>query len=232
MTAANMEPHSTRVLSASTPADIVVGAALLRSGGVMVVPTDTVYGLAASVLRPEAVQRVFVMKRRPPDSAVPVLLASAADLPILVHHIPAVAWALIEKFWPGALTLALPAKSNVDRTITGGGKTVAVRVPRSPACLQLLQVLGEPIVGTSANRSGDAPFVRGSSAVENLGGEPDAVLLDDEHVLGGAVSTVAEVRDDLIIVHRNGAISLEALRRAAGVRVVPVQALGSLTLPR
>jgi L-threonylcarbamoyladenylate synthase len=221
-----------RVLRAASPADIVQAASMLREGAVVVVPTDTVYGLAAGVFHPEAVSRVFAMKGRAPAAPVPVLLATAADLPLLVRRIPTVAWNLIAAYWPGPLTLALPARDTVAKTITAGRPTVAVRVPANRAVLQLLQVLGEPIVGTSANRTGHAPFMDGMAALSDLGQEPDAVLLDDEHVRGGGVSTVAEVRDDMVVIHRAGAVPLDAIRRATGVRVVPVETLASLTQTR
>lgn len=217
------------VLSATEPADIVRASAVLREGGVVVIPTDTIYALAASALNAEAVARVFALKGRAPDVPVPVLLASAADLPVLVRATPGPTWRLIEGFWPGALTLALPARSSVDRTITAGGDTVAVRVPAGRAVLELLQVLGDPIVGTSANRSGAEPSARGLNAAAGLLGQVDAVLLDDEHVPGGPPSTVAEVREDMVVVHREGAVPLEALRRAAGVRVVAAETLAQLT---
>lgn len=224
-------PH-TQILDAHEPADLVRAATLLRGGKIVVVPTDTVYGLGASVLKPEAVRRVFSMKGRPPETPVPVLLATAADLPILTPGVPAITWTLINQFWPGALTLVLPARGTVDRTITAGRGTVAVRVPASRTSLRLLEVLGEPIVGTSANRSGDAPFVNGLAAVANLEHQPDAVLLDDEGVTGGVVSTVAELRGDMVVIHRSGAVTLEELRRASGVRVVPVETLADLRQTR
>jgi L-threonylcarbamoyladenylate synthase len=223
---------SPAVFNAASAQDLVRAASILRNGGVVVVPTDTVYGLAAGVLHPAAVQRVFDLKGRAPDAPVPVLLATAADLPMLVRTVPEIAWSLIERYWPGPLTLALPARDSVDRIITAGKTTVAVRVPANRAVLQLLQTLGEPIVGTSANRSGHGPFVRGLDALHDLGDGVDAVLLDDEHVGSGQVSTVAEVRTDMVVIHRAGAVSLDDIRRVTGVRVVPVQTLADLTQTR
>lgn len=227
-----MDEERSLELSSTEPMDIVRAAAMLRDGSVVVLPTDTVYGLGASIFQPDAVRRVFKMKGRAAESAVPVLLATAADLPIVAGAVPPIAWTLIDRFWPGALTLVLPAKASVDRAITAGSGTVAVRVPSNRACLRVLEVLGEPVIGTSANRSGDAPFVNGRDALFNLQNKPDAVVLDDAHVTGGLASTVAEVRTDMIVIHRTGGISLEDIRRASGIRVVPAGTLTDLTQTR
>ncbi len=167
------------ILPASESASIVRIARLLRDGGIAAIPTDTVYGLAASVFRPSAIERIFAVKRRAPDMAVPVLLASAVDLPILVKSIPAAGWKLINQFWPGPLTLVLSARETVPRSITGGGQTVAVRVPADRVTLQLLQTLGEPVIGTSANRHGEPPAVGPAEVIAQLGHEVDAVLSDN-----------------------------------------------------
>lgn len=205
------------VLDGADPAGVLQAARILREGGVVVVPTDTVYGLAASVLRPAAVDRVFEIKHRPPTMRVPVLLATAADLPILVSEIPRISWKLIERFWPGALTLVMPARPSVPKAITNGGDSVAVRVPGSRTALTLLQVLGEPIVGTSANISGRPAITRGVEAPAALPGI-DAVLVHDED-LGGAASTVVDLTGDVPTIIRAGAVSSDAIRAAVGARV-------------
>lgn len=206
-----------RVLDGGNPANILAAARILREGGVVIVPTDTVYGLAASVLRPEAVQRVFEIKRRPPSMRVPILLATAADLPILVSSIPRISWKLIEAFWPGALTLIMPARPSVPDAITRGGGSVAVRVPGARTVLSLLESLGEPIVGTSANVSGQPAIVHGAEALEVLPGV-DAVLVNDLDLVG-TPSTVVDLTDTMPVVTRVGAIPADAVRAAVGTRV-------------
>lgn len=206
------------VLPASEPGTIERVAAVLRDGGVAVIPTDTVYGLAASVFEESAIDRIFLIKRRPPDAAVPVLMHTAADLPLLVSDVPSIAWKLIDRFWPGPLTLVFPARPSVSPTLTGGGKTVAVRVPAGKSCLQLLEAVGLPLVGTSANRSGDPPASRAAEAASAIGREVDAILEDDDAVTGSTPSTVVELRDGQPIVHRPGAVSAEAIRRVVGSR--------------
>ena len=208
------------ILPASQGANIALVARVLRDGGVAVIPTDTVYGLAASVFDESAIARVFEVKRRAPDAAVPVLLHTAADLPLLVADVPAIAWTLIDRFWPGPLTLVLPARPAVPRVLRGGGQTIAVRVPAARTCLQVLEAAGVPLVGTSANRSGEPPATRAAEAWEALGTEVDVVLEDDAAIGGPLPSTVVELEDGQPVVRRAGVLGVETIRQAVGTRVL------------
>lgn len=196
----------------------MAAAAILRDGGVMAVPTDTVYGLSASVYQPEAIARIYELKQRPPEKRVPVLLATAADLPLLVSEVTDLAWDLIREFWPGRLTLVLPARSSAPRILVQGGGTVAVRVPGARSTLELLQALGEPIVGTSANVSGMPPALTAAEVVSTLPGV-DAVLADDKVIAAQVSSTVVEVGPRGVDVLRIGAVPLSEIQRVAGSRI-------------
>jgi L-threonylcarbamoyladenylate synthase len=207
---------SAQILPASNPANILAVARLISGSGIAVVPTDTVYGLAGSVFRPGAVERVFRAKRRDPEVRVPILLGTAADLPLLVRRVPRPAWHLMEVFWPGPLTLVLPASPAAPRTITRNADTVAVRVPGARACLQLLQACGEPLIGTSANISGCPPASTAAEAQAQLGDSVDLILSDDQAVRSGLPSTVLEVTENQAIVHRAGAVSMEDIRHVLG----------------
>lgn len=209
-----------RVLSASDPANVLSVARVLRLGGVAVVPTDTVYGLAASVFQADAVNRVFEIKKRRPEARVPILISSAADLPVLVQDIPRIAWKLIDRFWPGALTIVFSAKRGVPAWITRGGDSVAIRVPAGRSILEILQVLGEPIVGTSANLSGRQAAVTAEQVVAQLGGCADAILEDDRAVQKGLASTIVDVTGEVPVIHRAGAVSADHVREAIGARVL------------
>jgi L-threonylcarbamoyladenylate synthase len=198
---------------------------VLRDGGVAVIPTDTVYGLACSVLHEDAVARVFQVKRRAPDAAVPILLSTAADLPLLAAEVPRIAWRLIDRFWPGPLTLVFTARSSVSQTITGGTGTVALRVPASLACLRVLELLAEPVIGTSANRSGEPAADTAATALEAIGSDVDVVLEDDASVVGGLPSTVVSLASTQPVVHRIGSVSVDAVRAALGTRVLLHQEL-------
>lgn len=203
-------------LSASDPDAILVTARVLREGGIAVIPTDTVYGLAASIFQPQAIERVFTVKGRNPDAQVPVLIASASDLPILVSEIPRAAWPLINQFWPGALTLVFPAKAALSPLVAKRGGTVAVRVPAARSTLRLLEVLGEPLIGTSANPSGQPPATTAESAAAELGDRVDIVLADDGAITEGRPSTVVELTGGASIVHRVGAIFPGDIRTSVG----------------
>ncbi|MGI8826087.1 MAG: L-threonylcarbamoyladenylate synthase [Chloroflexota bacterium] len=203
------------LLSGDNPRHVLRAARILRDGGVVIVPTDTLYGIAASVFQPDAVDRVYRIKDRARERRVPVLLSTATDIPMLAEPPPRVAWKLIGSFWPGALTLVLPAAASAPRGVTQNRGTIALRVPAGKTCLQLLQVLGEPIVGTSANRSGEPPAAEAERAAERLP-DVDAVLRDDRGVSGGDPSTVVEVGEGGITVVRQGAISTEAIRMVVG----------------
>lgn len=204
------------VLDARDPEAILVAADLLRGRGVVAIPTDTVYGLAAMMFDADAVARTFEVKRRAPDAAVPVLLATASDLPLLTTGVPGPAWKLIERFWPGAVTLVLPARPSVPDVVTAGGDTVAVRVPAARSCLRLLELLGEPVIGTSANVSGQPPATTAAQVLESVGSEIDAVLADDASVWSGAPSTVVEVTGGRPVIHRVGAIGEDQIMQALG----------------
>ena len=209
------------ILPAANPASTLRVASLLREGGVAVVPTDTLYGLAASVFNEDAVRRVYAVKRRPPEKRVPVLLGSAAELTILAAPPPRVTWKLIDAFWPGALTLVLAAGRSAPKSIARNTDTVALRVPGSRSCLELLQSLGEPIVGTSANRSGEMP-ARTAREVAAAVPEVDAVLEDDSTVRLHAPSTVVKVTEGKITILRAGVISAEQVRGVVGA-AMPVE---------
>ncbi len=192
--------------------EIVANAVeVLRRGDLVVYPTDTLYGLGANAYMPAAVERVFALKDRDAEKALPLLLAHAEDMEAVAVDIPAVAWQLADEFWPGALTLVLKRGPRVPDTVTGGGDTVAVRVPHHAVPLGIVAALGAPIVGTSANRSGEPAPRR----VEDLS---DAVrngvdlILDGGPCPGGVGSTVLDLTVSPARILRPGAVSAEELR--------------------
>src|SRR5271157_3000493 len=125
---------------------IIEGAAeLIREGQLVVFPTETVYGLGADALQPQAVERIFAAKGRPFSDPLIVHVADRSILPTLVADVPPIAHKLMEVFWPGPLTLVLPAGPRIPRLITAGLPTVAIRMPRHPIALALIRVAGSPI---------------------------------------------------------------------------------------
>ncbi|MBI4317661.1 MAG: threonylcarbamoyl-AMP synthase [Chloroflexi bacterium] len=202
----------TKLLRTSTPGAIEEAAAVLRAGGLVAFPTDTVYGLGAHLDLPRAVERIFAVKGRAAEKAIPVLLARAEHLESVAQSIPAVAWELAEAFWPGGLTLVLPRLPRVPDVVVGGGPTVAVRVPNHPIALRLIEETGAPLATTSANRSGRTSPKTAGEVRRELDGLID-IILDGGRVPGGLESTVLDLTSTPPAVLRRGAIPPERLAR-------------------
>ena len=178
---------------------------LLRAGGIVAVPTDTVYGIGADMALPDAIERLFAAKRRPPDKAGAVLLADAAQAEALGVVGPA-ARVLGERFWPGGLTLVLPVRpgARLPHVLAGGASTIGVRVPAHPSPRALAAVLG-PLPTTSANVSGE-PDARDAQAIAAQLGDALALVLDGGPIHGGPASTVVDCTGERPVIRRVGAI--------------------------
>lgn len=212
-------------LPGTDPRAIVRAAAMLRDGGVLAVPTDTFYGLAASIYQTAAVARVFEIKQRPVDRQVPLLLSSAADLALVATDIPRVTWRIVEAFWPGQLTIVLPVHRSAPDWLVAAGPTVGLRVPASRTCLDLLAALGEPLVGTSANLSGRQPCRRADEALGQIGEVIDGIVVDDDASTVPAPSTVLELTASDAVLHRQGAVAADRIREVLGPRTVLEEAV-------
>ncbi|MEO5656587.1 MAG: L-threonylcarbamoyladenylate synthase [Nitrospiria bacterium] len=192
---------------------------MLRRGGLVVFPTETVYGLGARVFDPEAIRKVFAAKGRPVDNPLIVHLAGRDQLNGVVVNCPEVAHRLMRAFWPGPLTLVLPRAPGVPSELSAGLDTVAVRMPDHPVALALIRELGEPIAAPSANRSGRPSPTRVEHAVREVGDAVDLVL-DGGPCRIGLESTVLDLTSDPPRVLRPGAVTLRMLRAVVG-RVLP-----------
>ena len=182
---------------------------VLKWGGLVVFPTDTVYGLGADPRNPDAVARVYDVKRRSRDMALP-LLASGVRQVATVAVMACAARLLARRYWPGALTLVLPRKPEFPGFVAGGGPTLAVRVPRHRVPVALARGLGVPIVGTSANISGRASPVTAAEAAEQLGGLVEFII-DGGACPGGIESTVIDVSGGKPRALRHGALRADAV---------------------
>ena len=191
------------------------GISILKQGGLVAYPTDTVYGLGASASLPQAVKRVYEVKERPQNLALPLLLADASQITEFAESVPPIAWLLIHKFLPGALTLVLPKSNSVADVITAGGTTIAIRIPAHPVPIALVKGLGTPIVGTSANLSGKPSPLTVEEVYSQLDDKPD-LIIDGGRCLGGKESTVVDVTGEIPVVLREGAISKEELKQVCG----------------
>ena len=193
---------------------------VLESGGVAAIPTDTIYGLAACAFDESAVMKVYELKGRPDGMALPLLLSDASDARRCAATVPDEAWALMERFWPGALTLVMRKTDEVPDIVTAGMDTVALRVPDHPVPREIARLLGSPITGTSANLSG-RPGLTNAAGVRSEFGERVDFVLDGGEAEGGMASTIVDMTQDEVRVLREGAVSwgeIEAALASKGSR--------------
>jgi L-threonylcarbamoyladenylate synthase len=190
---------------------------VLREGGIVGFPTDTVYGVGAHGLLPAAVERLYVAKRRPREKAIPLLIAGVETLSQVAVEIPDAAYALAERFWPGALTLVLRRATRVPDVVTSGGDTVAVRAPDHPSTQALIAALDAPLAATSANLSGQPAPDTPEGVLAQLDGRID-LLLDGGVCPGGVASTVLDLTVDPPAVLRAGGLPVEQIGDLLGQR--------------
>jgi len=191
------------------------GVSILRAGGIVAYPTDTVYGLGASANLPWAIETIYEVKERPLNMPLPLLLSDVSQITGVAESVPEIAWSLINAFLPGALTLVLQKSSSVSDIISGGGTTVAVRIPAHSVPVALVEGLGAPIVGTSANLSGKPSPLTAGEVHSQLGSKVDFII-DGGRCPGGKESTVVDVTGETPAVLREGAITLKEIRRVCG----------------
>lgn len=203
-----------RVLPIESPAAIAEAAAALRAGALVVLPTDTVYGLAAAITG-DAINRIFAAKQRPPERAVPVLLADVSAAHLVTGEFPDAARRLAAAFWPGPLTIAVPRRADLPPNLTQL-PTVGVRVPDHAGARALIAAAGGALAVTSANRSDEPPACTLQEAIAALGNRV-TLYLDGGPCPGGVPSTVITLDGGEPRVLRPGPISEAALRAALGL---------------
>ncbi len=207
----------------STPTQAVIESACqaLAEAGVLAIPTESFYALAASAGQPAGLHRVNEIKGRPAGKPLLLLIGETSQLRDLVSDIPAAAQVLIQRLWPGPLTLIFPALSRLSPELTAGTGTIGVRQPDIPALLPLLTSAG-PLTGTSANRSGEAPVTTAEEVARTLGDSVD-VILDGGATAGGSLSTLVDTRGPIRLL-RDGAVArarIEAVLQEAGMALSP-----------
>ncbi|MGB0082983.1 MAG: L-threonylcarbamoyladenylate synthase [Terracidiphilus sp.] len=209
-------------------------AAILRAGGLVALPTETVYGLGANALDRAAVERIFAAKSRPAWDPIIVHIASEAMLEGLVEEIPTAARRLMQQFWPGPLTLLLRRGRAVPDVVTAGRPLVGVRIPSHPVALELIRRAGVPVAAPSANRFGHISPTTAQHVLDDLNGRIDAVV-DAGPSQRGVESTVLD--PSTMMIYRPGAVTAEQIRAVAGpvelyrstgaLRETPAEALPS-----
>lgn len=195
----------------------------MRAGQLIGLPTETVYGLGADAMNPDAVRGIFAAKGRPPTHPLIVHVASAKALPRWAADIPAAARALAARFWPGPLTLVLPRAAGVPLVVTGGQETVALRVPAHPLALAVLSAFGGGVAAPSANRYGRISPTTADHVREEMGSAV-AIVLDGGPCEVGLESTIVACLDGRVTLLRPGRLTQRELEDVVGALHAPVAA--------
>ena len=211
----------TLYLSANVAETAEIAAELIKKGELVAIPTETVYGLGANGLEESAVAKIFEAKGRPQDNPLILHLSEAAEMERYCHSIPQEAYRLAEKFWPGPLTMVLPAKDCVPRRTTGGLSTVAVRCPDSDITREIIRLSGVPLAAPSANISGKPSTTTAEHVRHDHDGRIDAIV-DGGACRVGVESTIVDLTDSPARLLRPGGITPEQL----------VEVLGQLTVDK
>ncbi len=208
---------ASKKLSGSLEEQVKKGVEILRGGGVVAFPTDTVYGIGASIYDRAAVDKVFGLKERPKEMALPVLVADIAQMEEVTEGLPPLACRVVERFLPGGLTLILKKKGIVSAAVSAGKDTLTVRIPADEVALRLIRGLGAPIVGSSANKSGGQNALTAQQVKDNFGDTLD-LIIDGGTVSGGVESSIVDFSGDNPRLIREGAISRGELELACGIK--------------
>ncbi len=209
----------TLLLKDTDPTTAQTAARLLRQGELVALPTETVYGLGANGLAPEAVAKIFQAKGRPQDNPLILHVAQAEDMEKFCRDIPQAAYVLAEKFWPGPLTMVLPARDVVPRQTTAGLSTVAVRCPDCKITRQIIALAGVPVAAPSANISGKPSTTTAQHVLHDHSGRIPAVV-DGGPCRVGVESTIIDLTEQPPRLLRPGGITLEQLKAVLGAVTV------------
>lgn len=225
-----MKTEVFRVDPDNPDADVLRKAAsVIRSGGLVAFPTETVYGLGANALDPEAVRGVFTAKGRPADNPLIVHVHEPVSA-VQLGRIDGRSLKLMDLFWPGPLTLVIAAVPGVPSEVTGGLETVAVRMPDHAVALGLIRESCVPVAAPSANRSGRPSPTTAESVLEDLDGRI-GIILDAGPTDVGVESTVLDVTGEIPVLLRPGGVSIESIRKAIGNVVIAHEGKGAERSP-
>lgn len=204
-------------LTADIKGKINKGISILIGGGVIAYPTDTVYGLGACFDNLDAVQRIYQIKNRPKDMSLPLLLGDVSWVERITISVSDKAYKLIDEFLPGALTLVVRKADSVPNIISAGKDTIAFRIPDHSVTLQLINGVGKPITGTSANLN-NTPSALTADEVYNQIGDKVDYILDTGKCPGGIESTILDVTGEIPVILREGAISRSEIEKVCRVK--------------
>ena len=211
-----------------TDAELAEAAEILRNGGLVAIPTETVYGLGANALDESASKKIYEAKGRPSDNPLIAHISCMDELSALVSEIPEAGRKLAEKYWPGPLTMVFPKKDIVPYGTTGGLETVAIRMPSDPVANRLIKLAGVPVAAPSANTSGRPSPTKAEHVVEDMNGKIE-MIIDSGEVGIGVESTIVDVSGKVPMLLRPGAITMEMLRETLGEVEIDPAILGPLS---
>lgn len=209
----------TQILSAHSPDTAALAAELIRAGELVAIPTETVYGLGANGLDESAVAKIFKAKGRPQDNPLILHVPQADWMERFCHDIPPEAWLLAERFWPGPLTMVLPARDNVPKRTTGGLSTVGIRCPATEVTRQIIRLGDVPIAAPSANLSGKPSTTTATHVLHDHDGKI-AAIVDAGPCSVGVESTIVDLTEKPARLLRPGGITPEQLRQVLGELVI------------
>ena len=209
----------TRILSASDWDTAAIAAQIIKNNGLVAIPTETVYGLGANGLNEEAVAKIFVAKGRPQDNPLILHVADAQDIEKFCHHIPKAAYDLAAAFWPGPLTMVLPARDCVPKCTTAGLSTVAVRCPDNDMTRRIIRLAGVPVAAPSANLSGKPSTTTAEHVLHDHDGKIE-LIVDGGPCRVGVESTIVDLTEERPRLLRPGGITPEQLMDVLGDLVV------------
>lgn len=196
------------------PKTIDIATEVLRRGGLIIYPTDTVYGIGSNAMHPEAVLKIFKAKRRPPTQSLPVAISSI-EMAENIAYVTIEARKLMEKFWPGPLTIVLKSKGILPKEVIAGGNSVGIRIPKHEVPLAIIRSLGFPLISSSANIHNMPSPITADEAVKQLGDEVD-VVLDAGVTKLRASSTVIDLTTSPPVISRMGPISVDSIKAVIG----------------
>jgi L-threonylcarbamoyladenylate synthase len=186
---------------------------ILKAGGIVAFPTDTVYGLGGDAFNGEVAERIYIVKQRPRSLPLPLLLAGLTQVAAVASSVPDMARFLMKRFWPGGLTLVLPKGDSIPEIISAGSGKVAIRIPNHIIPLTLIDGLGAPIIGTSANISHKPSPMTAREVEQQLGSQID-LIVDMGRCHGGLESTVVDVTGETPVILRQGIIPEDEINKA------------------
>lgn len=199
-----------RISDAGTEKAVAAAARVIREGGIVAFPTETFYGLGVKYNNVDALKRLYEIKQRPKEKAMPLIIGSRQSLDLVARSVSSIEEELLARFWPGPLTILFTARKELSEYVSAETGNVAVRIPGRSFALDLIQTLPFPVTSTSANISGMPAADNPDDVIRYFGDQLD-LLIDGGKTPGGAPSTIVAIRDSEIAIVRKGAIPAEKI---------------------